>query len=134
MSMSSLERRIYDILRAENISFEQEKNFKDCYNGYYRFDFFCPSYNIIFEANGQQHYQFTKAFHKKRSDFTKAQERDRRKISYCLARDIKLYCIPYWEIEKLNNFSDLIQEKFLAHSQFHNDNIWREHQKLISSK
>lgn len=124
--MSSLEQVVYRILIEENISFVQEKQFKDCYNGLYRFDYYIPSKNIAIELNGAQHYKFVSAFYKKKSDFTKAQERDRRKISYCLAQNIKLYVIPYWEIDNINNFSDIIQDKFLAKTKYHNDDIWRQ--------
>lgn len=127
--MSSLERVIYNILIKEKIPFEREKQFKDCYNGYYRYDYYLPRQNIILEVNGTQHYEYTKIFHKKRADFTKAKERDRRKISYCLAHNIPIYIIPYWEIENLKTFKDIISEKFRATSKFHNDLIWREHQK-----
>ena len=127
--MSSFEQKIYKILRQENLSFVQEKTFKDLKNGLYRYDFYIPSRNICLEINGAQHYEFSKVFYKKRSDFLKAKERDRKKISYCLAHNIQLYCIPYWEIDNLSCFSDIIQKKFLALSKFHNDEVWREHQK-----
>lgn len=124
--MSSLERVVYRLLVQAGISFQQEKNFKDCYAGYYRFDFYIPSRNTIIEVNGMQHYQFTKLFHKNRSDFTKAQERDRRKIAYCLANNISLYIIPCWDIDTLKNTEDLFQEKYRAFNKFHNDNVWSQ--------
>lgn len=127
--MSSLEKVVYTLLRQANFYFIQEKTFQDLRGGLYRFDFFIPSQKIAIEVQGAQHYAYTKIFHKKRSDFTKAQERDRVKIKYCLANEIKLYCIPYWEIESLRSINDLFLDKFLATSQFHNDNVWRAHQK-----
>ena len=127
--MSSLERVVYNILLKEKIPFEREKQFKDCYNGYYRFDYYLPQHNIILEVNGAQHMEYTKFFYKNRSDFLKAKERDRRKISYCLAHDIKMYIIPFWEIDQINSFKDITSEKFSVKSKFHNDIIWREHQK-----
>lgn len=123
--MSSLEQTVYNILVQENISFEREKQFEDCYNGLYRFDFYLSDKNIVIEVNGAQHYQYTKAFYASKSDFTKAQERDRRKISYCLAKNILIYCIPYWETNNLKTFSDLTQEKFKATTKFHNDIAFR---------
>ena len=125
MSMSSLEKHIYQVLLQASLYFVQEKQFKDLRNGLYRFDFYIPSQNTAIEVQGAQHYEFLKAFHKKRSDFTKAQERDRAKISYCLARGIKLYCIPYWEVNNIHSVNDLFQEEFLARSKFHNDEVWR---------
>ena len=49
------------------------------------------------------------------------QEHDRRKISYCLANDIKIYIIPFWEIDKITTAQDLFNDKFLARSRWKND-------------
>lgn len=127
--MSSLERKIYSILTKEKVSFVQEKQFKDCYNGLYRFDFYLPKENIVIEAHGAQHYEQNSQFHKTRSDFLKAQERDRRKIAYCLAHNIKMYCIPYWDIEDISSLKDMKKEKYRAYTKFHNDEVWKK-QKL----
>ena len=124
--MSQFEQKIVKILQKSGVKFEKEKVFKDCYNGYYRYDFYLPDKNIVIEANGIQHYKFTKIFHKNRSDFLKGQERDRRKISYCLAKDIKIYCIPYWEMDNLKNLDDILNPKFQATSKFWNDEVWRK--------
>ena len=123
--MSQFEKIVYRILLREKIPFVQEKQFKDCYNGLYRFDFFLPEIQTGIECNGRQHYEFIKGFHRTKSDFTKAQERDRRKIAYCLAKDIKLYIIPYWESDNLYEIEDLFQDKFLAKTKFHNDIAFR---------
>lgn len=124
------EQKIIDILNEEKIKYEREKNFTDEKKvAYYRFDFYLPDYNICLEFQGMQHMVYSPFFHKKRSDFTKAQERDRTKISYCLAHNIKLYCIPYWDLEKLYTFEDLIKPEYLARSKFHNDEAYRQ-QKL----
>lgn len=125
MSMSSLERKVYDLLNGGHITFVREKVFKDCYNGLYRYDFYLPEQNIILEVQGQQHYIFNKKFYKNKSEFLKAQERDRRKISYALAHGIKIYCIPYWEIDNISTLDDLFVQKFLAKSKFHNDDVFR---------
>lgn len=120
---------IADILTKAKIPFETEKSFNDEKRvQLYRFDFYIPSINSCIEFQGIQHMEFSPFFYKSRSDFLKAQERDRIKISYCLSHGIKLYCIPYWEINNLHNLDDLFNEKFLAHSKFHNDDTYR-HQK-----
>lgn len=126
--MSSLEKKIREILMKESIGFVQEKQYKDCYNGYYRYDFWVPERNALIEVNGQQHYVYTKFLHKKKTDFTKAQERDRRKISYALANNISLYVIPFWEIDRIGNSGDIFRKEYLATSKFHNDIKWREYQ------
>lgn len=123
--MSSFEKIVRSILVESGVQFEQEKQFKDLYNGLYRFDFYLPVQNCVLEIQGMQHYIFTKQFYANRSDFLKAQERDRRKLAYCLANNIKAYCIPYWEMGNINTIDDIFQDKFLARSKFHNDEVWR---------
>ncbi len=123
--MSLLEKKIYDLLVEGHFYIEREKIFKDCYNGLYRYDFYLPQINTIIEVNGEQHYSPVKKFYKNKTEFSKAQERDRRKISYALARGMKLYCIPYWEIDNIKTPNDLFAQKFLAQSKFHNDDVFR---------
>lgn len=125
MKTSSLEEKIIIILKKEKINFQREKTYPDLKFGYYRFDFFLPQYNLLIEVDGAQHYKFSKIFHKKRQDFLKAQERDRRKNSYALSHNIPLYRIPYFEIENINTFQDILQDKFLVKDKWHCDNIAR---------
>lgn len=124
-NISSLEKKVYDLLIGGHFYIEREKIFKDCYNGLYRYDFYLPEINSVIEVNGEQHYSYNKKFYKNKSEFLKAQERDRRKISYALARGMKIYCIPYWEIDSLLSSDDLFTQKFLAKSKFHNDDVLR---------
>ena len=123
MKMSSLELHILKILKQSGISFEREKTFSDLRKNKYRFDFYLPKQNILIEINGAQHYENISFFYKNRTEFKKAQERDRRKISYALANEIPLYIIPYWEIPEIKNTKQIFQKKFLATSKYHNDNI-----------
>lgn len=127
--ISSYEKKVIEILRAAGVIFETEKTFEDLHRGHYRFDFFLPRLNTILEVNGSQHYESTKAFYKNRTDFLKAQERDRAKISYCLANDIALYCIPWWDMDKIKDFSDLLNPSYRATTIFHNDNAYRGYRK-----
>jgi len=125
--LSKGEERISKILTDAGILFEREKSFTDeKRTKKYRFDFFLPVYNICIEFQGRQHMVFTPVFHKTRSDFLKSQERDRTKISYCLAHNIKLYCIPYWELDNLKTVEDILNDKFLARTKFHNDIVFRQ--------
>ena len=57
------------------------------------------------------------------------QEHDRRKISYALANDIKIYIIPYWEISKITVARQLFQEKYLAKTRWKNDEDFEEYTK-----
>lgn len=125
MTTSKGEQLIINLLKENKIHFEREKVFKDCYNGLYRYDFYLPDFNILLEYNGEQHYSYTKKFFQKKSDFLKAQERDRRKISYALAHNMKIYCIPFWEEKNIKSFEDLFNNKFLAKTKFHNDDAYR---------
>lgn len=125
MKTSSLEEKIITILKKEKINFQREKTYPDLKFGYYRFDFFLPQYNLLIEVDGAQHYKFSKIFHKKRQDFLKAQERDRRKNSYALSHNIPLYRIPYFEIENINTFQDILQDKFLVKDKWYCDNVVR---------
>lgn len=124
--MSSIgEQKIASILRKEGIKFVQEYRLEDFRNGQYRFDFWLPDLDIAIEYQGAQHYSYVPYFYKNRSDYLKAKERDRRKISYCLAHKVKLYCIPYWDIDTIESFKDLTRAQYLAKNMFHNDDTWR---------
>lgn len=121
--MSKLEEKIIVVLKKEKISFVREKTFPDLKFGYYRYDFYLPSFNILIEVDGEQHMAFNKKFYKSREDFLKAKERDRKKNSYALAHKIPLYRIPYYEVNNIVKFEDIINEKFLVTSIYHNDRI-----------
>lgn len=122
--MSSYEEKIVKILKKEKIKFVREKSFPDLKKGKYRFDFFIPDYDgapVVCEVNGIQHYEQVKKFQPTRQDFLAQKERDRRKISYCLAHGIALYIIPYWDIDKIQKATDIFQKKYLATSRWKND-------------
>lgn len=129
--MSKFEEKIARILTEARLPFIREKTFKDLKHGYLRFDFYFPLTGTCCEIDGPQHMEYTKFFYKKRSGFTKAQERDRVKNSYCLAHGIPLYRIPYWEMDNIHCVDDLFQDKFLVCSKYHNDNIYREYRKSL---
>ena len=124
MKASKGEEKIIQLLYKGGYRFEREKRFKDLKHGMLRFDFYVvggPSKNCIIEVNGMQHYKPVGKFHRTRAEFVAAQERDRRKISYCLAHQIPIYCIPYWELDKLTCAADLFQPKFRAYDRWKND-------------
>ena len=127
--VSSYEKKVIEILNKEKVRFIKEKTFSDLHYGYYRFDFFLPEENVLLEVQGRQHMEFTKVFYKSRSDFLKAQERDREKISYCLSHKIPLYCIPWWDMDKISSLKDLLNDAYLARTRYHNDNAYREYLK-----
>lgn len=131
--MTKGEQKIANLLNAAHINFQTEKSFGDLKNGLFRFDFFISNLNgapAIIEYQGEQHYLPNSKFFKNRQQFLHQQNNDRRKLSYCLANNIKAYCIPYWEFDNLYTAADLFQEKFLATSKWKNDEDWRNFNKV----
>ena len=120
--MSSYEIYFTTILKKSQISWQKEKTFKDLKHGLFRFDFYINEYcgrPIIIEIDGEQHFKPIYG----RQKFLKGQEHDRRKNSYCLANDIELYRIPYWEVKKINSLEDVIQDKYRVKDRWHNDKL-----------
>lgn len=130
MKRSLGEQKIAQILKKERIPFETEKTFSDLKKGRYRYDFYLIKSHILIEYDGEPHFVQSPKFHKKVTDFLKAKERDRQKNQYAIVNKLKLYRIPYWDLEKIQNYEDLFQKKYLVTSIFHNDEIWYEHKKM----
>lgn len=122
--MSKGENKITDLLNCSGIKFQREKSFSDLKHGLFRYDFYLPYIDggpAIIEFNGEQHYHYVSKFYKTPREWRKMQEHDRRKISYALANKIKIYIIPFWEIDNIHIWQDLFQEKFLAKTRWKND-------------
>ena len=120
--MSKYEDKIINLLKNAQITFLREKTFSDLKRGLFRFDFYIPNLQgapAIVEVDGEQHFKPIYG----RQAFLKGQEHDRRKNSYCLANNIPLYRIPYWEIKNLAEAKDIFKEKFLVKSRWHNDQL-----------
>lgn len=127
--MSKGEQLIKSILEDENVRYQQEKIFTDLRNGKLRFDFFLPEFETLIEVDGEGHFQQIKKFYKNRQEFNHAKQNDRYKNSFALARGYRLYRIPYWEIDNIKIFSDIVQEKYHVTTQWHNDIVYREYLK-----
>lgn len=120
--MSSYEEKVVKILKKGKVRFEREKSFKDLARGKYRYDFYLPNYKgreCIIEVHGEQHYKRVEKFQKSQREFRAQKERDRRKISYCLAHEIDLYIIPYWDIGSIESVEDLFKSTYKARSRWH---------------
>lgn len=120
--MSSYENQIINILKKDKIKFYREKTFSDLKHGLFRFDFYIPNLQgapAIVEVDGEQHFKPIYG----RQSFLKGQEHDRRKNSYCLANNIPLYRIPYWEIKNLRTADDIFKDEFLVRTRWHNDHL-----------
>ena len=132
MNTSKGEEKIITLLKKGKYKFEREKRFGDLKHGLYRFDFYVyggRSTPCVIEFNGLQHYVQVKRFQPLRCDFKAQQERDRRKISYCLAHNIPIYIIPYWELDQISTARDLFKRKYLATNRWKND---QDYQKFLS--
>ena len=117
MKTSSYEEKTIKLLKQARINFQREKTFSDLKKGFFRYDFFIPSKNILLEIDGQYHWKPIRGH----AALLKQQENDRMKNSYCLANNITLYRIPYWELEKCTSAADFFQSKFRVTSKWHND-------------
>ena len=129
MKASKGEEKIIGLLKKSHYRFEREKRFGDLKRGLYRFDFYVlggrPTPCVI-EFNGAQHYVQLTHFQTTAREFKAQQERDRRKISYCLAHNIPIYIIPYWEIDNIHTAADLFKEKYRAKDRWKNDRDWKK--------
>ena len=124
--MSKYEDSVISILKKSHIKFVREKTFSDLKQGLFRFDLYILNLNgapAIVEVDGEQHFKPVYG----RQSFLKGQEHDRRKNSYCLANNIPLYRIPYWEIKNLKTAQDIFKEEFLVKSRWHNDKLMIPH-------
>lgn len=135
--MSKGEEKIFTLLRQEaqtghikNI--KQEVRFKGLnYKGSplrFDFSFESPKGLILIEVDGQQHYKYNRHFHKKYSTFRHMQANDRRKNEYALLYNIPLFRIPYWDLDSIEKFSDMLRPQYRVKTKYHNDNL------IISSK
>ena len=118
--MSKYEDNVISILKKGKIRFIREKTFSDLKHGLFRFDFYIFDLQgapAIIEVDGEQHFKPIYG----RQNFLKGQEYDRQKNSYCLAKGIQLYRIPYWEIKNIHKAEDIFVPKFLVKSKWHND-------------
>jgi hypothetical protein len=124
--MSTGEELIAKILTKAKIPFEREKTFYDLKKGRYRYDFYIENLDgrhVVIEFNGPQHYELVKKFYETERLWRAALERDRAKISYCLANNIDIYIIPYWDQIKLRQRADLFKPEYKAKTRWHTDEI-----------
>lgn len=103
LTMSKGELKIYNLLKENNIPFEQEKTFNDCrFNNNYlaKFDFFIDNKYII-EYDGEQHFKCGTGLFNNLEEFQKTQEHDNFKNQYCKKNNIPLIRIPYTKYNTL---------------------------------
>lgn len=108
-SESSIETLTNLYLTSKKISFKQEYTFKDLktkVNNCLRFDFavFDSNGNLSFllELDGIQHYKLCN-YAKTQDILDKNKSHDKMKDDYCKNNNIKLFRIPYWKFNDINN-------------------------------
>lgn len=127
--MSKVEDKFEHIFAAAGIQYVREKTFPELKKGTLRYDFYLPRLNVLVEVDSMLHFIPIKKFHKDKAQFHHAQQNDRLKNSFALSHDIPLYRCPEWEFENINTITDILQPKFQVRNKWHNDIIWRQHQK-----
>jgi hypothetical protein len=106
---------ICKILKENNIEYEREKIFKDCYfqniHNKCRFDFYIDN-KYLLEFDGSQHftnYRTTSTWFNSET-LHLIQERDLYKNEWCKSHNIPLIRIPYWKLDSLD-ISDLLLDE-----------------------
>ena len=102
-NISKGEKRITEILDKYDVEYITQKSFDDCkFKNKLPFDFYLPSYNILIEYDGKQHYEIVEHFGGL-DGFILTKIRDTIKDIYCKDNDIKLIRIPYWDFDNIEN-------------------------------
>ena len=108
MRASKGERKIYNILVANNIPFIEEYEFADLISTSgrrLRFDFAIfndkKELQFLIEYQGKQHYQPVPCFGGDKS-IQKQRYNDALKRAYCIKHNIKIIYIPYWDEDKIS--------------------------------
>lgn len=108
MRASRGEIKIEDILRAAELSFQEEYIFPDLVTNKgkpLRFDF-CVfddegDIDFLIEYQGIQHYEPKDKFGGK-AGLRRQQFNDLKKVDYCKKHNLKLVIIPYWDESRVN--------------------------------
>jgi hypothetical protein len=91
------------VLKKYHINFIQQKTFDDCKDKKpLPFDFYLPSYNMMIEYDGKQHYEPIEYFGGKES-FDYTVRHDAIKNEYCKDNNIDILRIPYWDEENIES-------------------------------
>ena len=102
---------IANLLKKNNIIFEEQKKFDNCYNintnRPFFFDFYINNQYLI-EFDGEQHYQPSTGFFTQEK-VQEIQQRDALKNQWCKDNNIPLIRIPYWHLKDLK-LEDLLLE------------------------
>ncbi|BEH88367.1 hypothetical protein [Klebsiella phage phiKp_21] len=99
---------IIDILNKNKIEFIREKTFDNCKNVHkLPFDLYLPTYNIIIEYDGKQHFEIFEHWGGEKK-FNQRQTNDKIKTEYCISNNITLFRIRYDE-DHIQYMSNIIK-------------------------
>lgn len=107
---------IAEILKNNNIVFEQQKTFSTCYfskkQALCRFDFYINN-SFLLEFDGEQHYKVGNGgIWNNKENFEKTRKRDEYKNQWCRENNIPLKRIPYWELNNIT-IENIMDNTFL---------------------
>lgn len=108
--ISKGKQKIMNFLNINNYNYIYQKRFKDLEKFSFDFCVFLNNKMILLDFQGQQHYKEIEIF----DNLYVQQKRDKIKKDYCLANNIPLIEIPYWEIENIEKFLQLKFNDYLV--------------------
>lgn len=112
---SSYVATIKNFLKQHNISYETEKIFDNLRspktNRVLRYDFYIPSYNMLLEVHGKQHYEFVPSWHKTIEKFKYNQSLDTIKKEYAIKNMYNFVELAYSQFDE--NIQTLLYKLFL---------------------
>lgn len=98
-NISSGELTLMQLFEELKYDYVYQQTFDSCRfpntNRLARFDFYLPSFNILIEYNGEQHYNSKRQYMQKFGDFEQNQYRDKYKKEWCESHSQPLIIIPY---------------------------------------
>lgn len=100
---SSNEKKIRLILEGMKVDFFEQQTFEDCKDkSYLYFDFYIPSYNLLIEYDGRQHFKFIEGdIFGDKEEFKGRVRRDKIKNKYALRNNYNLLRIHFREKKKI---------------------------------
>ena len=102
------EKRIGEFLTKNNIPFIPQMYFSNWDIGIHYFDFYIPSFNLVLEFHGKQHYQFNSFFHKSEEEFIYRKEKDKIKKDNAIKNNLNYVSISYQLINNLESILNYI--------------------------
>lgn len=102
-TISKGERRIMEYLQKNDIDFNREHSFSWQSHKAYRYDYYIPSYNLIIEYHGIQHYAETNFLH---SSLATNKEHDEIKLKEAINNGYNYLVIPYTHYSKISEILD----------------------------